>query len=281
MKRIFLITHQTKENTVELSRAIISAFARVGMEVVTEDWLFSRLDKRLNGLAEDRSAPFEAVVAVGGDGTLLRANQFALLNDVPLLGVNNGRLGFLTELEPEQIEAACARLLADDYEIDTRMMLSIAREDSAPYTALNDAVISRGGYARLIAVKAFVDGDLVGRYIADGLIVSTPTGSTGYSLSAGGPIVCPEVDCLIISPICAHSLQHRPVIAAPSKEIVIELDCQPAQEALLSVDGTMIGTLKQRERVTVTCAEQRARFIRLYPRAFFSLIRNKLSEWSC
>jgi NAD+ kinase len=146
---------------------------------------------------------------------------------------------------------------------------------------LNDVVVSRGGSARLIAVKASVDQELVGRYIADGLIVSTPTGSTGYSLSAGGPIVCPDVDCIVLSPICAHSLQHRPVVSSSKQTIVLELDFEPQRQAQLSIDGQEPILLQGGQKVTIVRSPRDAQFIRLEPKGFFQLIRFKLSEWSC
>ena len=157
-------------------------------------------------------------------------------------------------------------------------MLKIALDGRRSY-ALNDVVVSRGGYARLIGMDAFVDNDLVGHFIADGLIVSTPTGSTGYSLSAGGPIICPEVECMLLTPVCAHSLQHRPVITSAAQTVSIRLG--DASQAMVSVDGQENFTLLAGQTLTVTRASRPARFIRLEPRSFFSTIRIKLSEWSC
>lgn len=157
-------------------------------------------------------------------------------------------------------------------------MLKITLDDRQMF-ALNDVVVSRGGYSRLIAMDAFVDKDLVGHFIADGLIVSTPTGSTGYSLSAGGPIICPEVECMLLTPVCAHSLQHRPVVTSASQSVSIRLT--DAVQAMVSVDGQESFSLLSNQTLTVTRASRPAKFIRLEPRSFFSTIRIKLSEWSC
>jgi len=140
-------------------------------------------------------------------------------------------------------------------------------------------VVSRGGYARLIGMDAYVDQDLVGHFIADGLIVSTPTGSTGYSLSAGGPIICPEVECMLLTPVCAHSLQHRPVITSATQTVSIRLTDDV--RVMVSVDGQEAFMMHANETLTVTRASRPARFIRLENRSFFSTIRIKLSEWSC
>jgi len=213
-----------------------------------------------------------------GDGTLLRANSLALELDLPVLGINVGRVGFLAELEMEHLHEAFDKLSKDEYAILERMMLKIRVGDKTSY-ALNDVVVSRGGYARLIGMNAFVDEDLVGRFLADGLIVSTPTGSTGYSLSAGGPIICPEVECMLLTPVCAHSLQHRPVVTSAAQTVAIEL--VDAEQAMVSIDGQESFTLYSDQRLTVTRAERNARFIRLSPHSFFNTIRIKLSEWSC
>ena len=157
------------------------------------------------------------------------------------------------------------------------MMLRAAVGDREEF-ALNDVVLSRGGYARLIGVNVWVDGDQVGPFIADGLIVSTPTGSTGYSLSAGGPLVCPEVECMVLTPICAHSLQHRPVITSAAQTITIELDGD--HDAMMAVDGREPIRFSKGQTLTITRSKHAARFIRLGPKSFFNTIRIKLSEWS-
>lgn len=161
------------------------------------------------------------------------------------------------------------------------MMLDVCLPDGSIKTALNDVVVSRGGYARLIAVRASVGEELIGRYVADGLIISTPTGSTGYSLSAGGPIICPEVECVVLSPICPHSLQHRPVVANATQTITLALDCAPEQTAQLDVDGRMVGTLTGQEVVTISRSQTEAKLIRFGTHSFFHRIRAKLTEWSC
>ena len=219
----------------------------------------------------------DAIVAVGGDGTLLRANEVAVEHAIPLLGVNVGRVGFLAEVELDKLDEACKCLADNRYELDERMMLK-AETDGKTMLALNDVVVSRGGYSRLIGINAWVDGDQIGRFIADGLIVSTPTGSTGYSLSAGGPIVCPEVACMLVTPICAHSLQHRPVVTASSQTITIQLDGD--YHAMIAADGREPIRFQSGQTLTITRSAQPARFIRLEPRSFFSTIRVKLSEWS-
>lgn len=281
MKKVYMVMHQHKPNMIELIKQIIHAFKDAGISVSCESWLKESLGiDHVPLFCDDEPCACEAIVSVGGDGTLLRANMLSATHDIPLLGINVGTVGFLAEVEMDQLETACRLLYNDEYTLDQRMMLEAVIDDK-PYLALNDVVLSRGGYTRLIGVNAWVDEDHIGRFIADGLIVSTPTGSTGYSLSAGGPIVCPEVDCMLITPICAHSLQHRPVVTAATQCITVKLDKAHSSKAMISIDGQHMFELSSDQTLTIIRSAQRARFIRFEPKSFFSKIRIKLSEWSC
>lgn len=279
MKSVYVLMHDQKPNIEEIASIISEKLHQAGIRAAAEPWLYQRMqDASVQVFDADEPDGCEAILSVGGDGTLLRANTLSMTLDLPVLGVNIGRVGFLAELEMDQLEYAFEKLGRDEFAIRERMMLKIALGDETAY-ALNDVVVSRGGYARLISMNAFVDEDLIGRFVADGLIVSTPTGSTGYSLSAGGPIICPEVECMLLTPVCAHSLQHRPVITSASQTVAIQLT--DAIQAMVSVDGREKFTLLAGQTLTVTRAARPARFIRLEPRSFFSTIRIKLSEWSC
>ena len=260
MKSVYMLMHQRKPDANLLAERVLQALKRAQIAAAAEPWIRERLDG-------------EAVASLSP----LRANALAVRYNLPLLGVNVGRVGFLTEVELDHLEEACVRLANDEYTLETRMMLKATMGDRTDY-ALNDVVLSRGGYSRLIGVNAWVDGDRVGPFIADGLIVSTPTGSTGYSLSAGGPLVCPEVECMVLTPICAHSLQHRPVVTSPAQTITVRLD--GGYSAMVSVDGRKPWSFSSGQTLTITKAERAARFIRLGPKSFFSTIRIKLSEWT-
>ena len=279
MQNIYLIMHQTRKDIAAIAVQVATALRSTGITVCLEPWLRFTINDPFECDAAD--FPMDAIVAVGGDGTLLRATQLAIARDVPVLGINVGHIGFLVETELDHLTQACQKLRDDDFNIETRMMLDVTLPDGSVQTALNDVVLSRGGYARLIAVNASVENELIGRYIADGLIVSTPTGSTGYSLSAGGPIVCPEVECILLSPICPHSLQHRPVVANASQTITIALDCAPEQNAQLDVDGRMVGILSGTQQVTICRSQTVTKLIRFGAHSFFRRIRAKLTEWSC
>lgn len=278
MRNAYLMTHPKRKNQLAIAEQIAAILHAQGFTVSAEQWL----EKALEGKAVlQHVSPPDFVIAVGGDGTFLSAAQTALAWDIPLLGVNTGHIGFLIEVSLEQLPAMCERLKSGDYTIENRMALDVVRKGETIQTALNDVVISRAGYARLITVKASVENELVARYKADGLIVSTPTGSTGYSLSAGGPIVCPGVDCILLSPICPHSLQHRPVVADASQVITIELDCDPEQQAQLDVDGRMLCKLDTCEMIYIKRSAKPVKLFNFGTQSFFHRIRDKLSEWSC
>jgi len=278
MRNAYLMMHPKREDRKTIAGQIVSILHAEGISVSTEPWLAKSLSGK-PGLDQEAAPDF--VIAVGGDGTFLTAVQTALQLNIPVLGVNIGHIGFLIEITLDQLPAMCKRLQSGDYAVESRMMLDVLRKGEIIRTALNDVVISRAGYARLITVKASVENDLVARYMADGLIVSTPTGSTGYSLSAGGPIVCPEVECILLSPVCPHSLQHRPVVAGASQVITVELDCEPEQRVQLDVDGKIVCKLNTCESITIQRSEKTAKLIRFGTESFFHRIRDKLSEWSC
>ena len=279
MKAVYILMHQSKPDALEIAARLADAFHRCDMHVMAEEWLYQAAAEHSSDLFDGCShSDCDVILSVGGDGTLLRANDFALSAQLPVLGVNIGRVGFLTELELDELEAACKELKNDEYTIEKRMMLEV-RSQGERFLALNDVVVSRGGYSRLIGIDAWVEGDPIGRFLADGLIVSTPTGSTGYSLSAGGPIVCPELECMLLTPICAHSLQHRPVVTSASQTVTIRLHDEV--EAMLSVDGNEPIPFRCGDVLTITRSDRMAQFVRLRPRSFFSKIRIKLSEWSC
>lgn len=275
MLRIGLILHSRREDALGYAARIVRYLTRRGISVCAED-----------AFAEDVGVtPFSAVdradiiVSLGGDGTLLRGVPYALDWKAALLGINMGRVGFLTEAEPGDIEAVLEAVIAGEYELDERAVLHV-ESCGDHWHALNDVVLSRGGRARLTTISAWVDGELSGRYVADGVVVATPTGSTGYSLSAGGPIISPKVDCMVITPICAHTLQHRPAVVHGGAHITMELLPDDVQTASLQVDGQSCIELKSGMQVDIRMDARPIRLIRLKEQHFFQLVRDKLTEWT-
>jgi len=225
----------------------------------------------------------DLLITFGGDGTLLRGARLLGERDAPILGVNLGRMGFLTTATPDTMDEALEAAASGRYEVDTRCALEgrIRGSDGAERPgplALNDVVLHKGGVARVIGLRVLLKGEEIGRYSADGIIVATPTGSTAYSLSAGGPVVLPGVDALVITPICPHTLAVRPIVVPGDSEVAIEQVPPLGDEVLVSYDGQVGTVLKPNERVLVHRARAAVRLIRLEKEGFFARMRRKL-QW--
>ncbi len=275
MLRIGLILHSRRADALEYAARIVRYLTKRDISVCAEDVFAAEL-----GVTPFSSVPrADVIVSLGGDGTLLRGVPYALDWKAALLGINMGRVGFLTEAEPGDIEAVLEAVIAGEYELDERAVLHV-ESGTEHWHALNDVVLSRGGRARLTTINAWVDEELSGRYVADGVVVATPTGSTGYSLSAGGPIISPKVDCMVITPICAHTLQHRPTVVHGGAHITLELLPEDVQTASLQVDGQSCMELESGMQVFIRKDSRPLRLIRLKPQNFFQLVRDKLTEWT-
>ena len=228
----------------------------------------------------DLPAQVDLLVVLGGDGTLLSMARLVGDLGVPILGVNLGGLGFLTALTVEELFPALEAHLADGLVIEERIMLAatVSRrgERLAEYVALNDMVITKSAMSRIIRIEVAVDGQFATGYRADGLIVSTPTGSTAYSLSAGGPIVFPTMDAMVLTPICSHTLTNRPIVLPGSQRIEVTLLTD--QDVMLTADGQVGFALKQMDSVEVRRATPRLRLLRFPQKHFFSVLRTKL-KW--
>ena len=223
----------------------------------------------------------ECVIVLGGDGTLLQAANDISQLELPMLGVNMGTLGFLTDIEKNQIYGALDLLLKDEYQIEERMVLQGSYGENASIVshALNDIVINKGRFYHLVSVKVYINNELLDEYIADGIIVSSPTGSTGYNLSAGGPVMLPTMEGIIITPICPHSLNNRSVVVSAEDEVMIEIgDTRDEQEheAILIIDGMVQKTLQGGERITIQKAAVKTKLIKLGKMSFFEVFHEKL-----
>lgn len=271
------MVHGRREDAVCAAKKAAAWLLEQGVSVIAEDDAAPLLGPQVTSFSQAHGA--DVIVTLGGDGTLLRGAQYALRWDASLLGVNMGRVGFLAEIEPDALEAALAEVIAGRARTENRPVLEV-RCDGKTWYGLNDVVVSRGGYSRLITIDALVDGDSTGRYVADGLIVATPTGSTGYCLSAGGPVVSPRVDCMVITPICAHTLQHRPCVVHGGARIRLSLRAEDVQSASLQVDGQTCAELNGGMCVDVRKDERALRLIRMKETRFFQTVRDKLTEWT-
>ncbi|MFT8889336.1 MAG: NAD(+)/NADH kinase [Ethanoligenens sp.] len=221
----------------------------------------------------------DLIVVLGGDGTILHAAKLAAVRQLPVLGINVGRLGFMAGLELNELDRL-ARLVHGDYERDSRMMLEVSVDGTPISRALNDVVISKGAISRLIDIRVNCGERLVGNYRADGLIVFTPTGSTAYSLSAGGPVIDPEFESIGLTPICPHSLISRTILFSPDAEIGMAPEQLEEREAHLLVDGKQVMRLKNGMRVQVRRADRKTHLVRLKDISFYEVLNDKMNERS-
>ena len=278
-RKIGMIWNPTKTSGFEVARELRDILAERGLSVTTGITLAHALGTP--ELAEGSFEECDLLMVLGGDGTLLSALDYALPKNIPMLGINLGRMGFMTEVDPANLRRDVSEVLDGNYTIDSRMTLTVAGQNENNFFALNDIVLTRSTPSvRILSLEIEVNGIVVDRISGDGLIVATATGSTAYSLSAGGPIIRPGLDCLVITPICPHTLNTRPVVVSSNDVIKIRvMDDRGGAQAVM--DGRKVINVPCGEPgVTILRSELRARFIRLHDRNYFSLLRDKLSEWT-
>lgn len=224
----------------------------------------------------------DCLITLGGDGTLLRGARLLNGAETPILGINLGRVGFLTTAAPDTLDWALDAIVRRAYTTEPRLALqsSITGKGSKPGRVeplvLNDVVVHKGGVARVVRIKVSVDGDEVAQYSADGIIVSTPTGSTAYSMSAGGPIIVPTVDAIVVTAICPHTLAVRPLVLPAAAVVTIQPIPPWSEEVLVSFDGQVGQPIQPGERLEVRRAARPILLIRLGPESFFKRLRRKL-----
>jgi len=244
-------------------------------------------ERELEGLvpgaacADLGAAPLDVLMSLGGDGTMLRGARLACRRGIPIVGINLGHLGFLSSAGPDAAGTALARLARGGFAVERRLALEARLEGAEPLVAVNDVVVHKGGIARVVRLAVHVDGEPVGPYSADGLIVATPTGSTAYSMSAGGPIVVPSVDALVVTAICPHTLAVRPlVVPATARIAVVPLEPVPGPEPelLVSIDGQVAARLAPRHELVVGRAAQPVLLARVGEESFFGRLSRKL-QW--
>ncbi|HEY6783760.1 MAG TPA: NAD(+)/NADH kinase [Gemmatimonadales bacterium] len=227
------------------------------------------------------SSRLDCLLTLGGDGTLLRGARFLKGAQTPILGVNLGRVGFLTTASVQSLDWALDALVRGAFATEPRLALvpTIEHKQGLPKTeplVLNDVAVHKGGVARVVHLRVFVDGDEVGQYSADGIIISTPTGSTAYSMSAGGPIVVPGVDAIVVTAICPHTLAVRPLVLPSSSVVAVEPIPPWTDDVMVSFDGQVGTTIPPGDRLLVRRAEKPVLLVRLGPEGFFARMRKKL-----
>jgi len=287
MKRIGIIAKQNKPEAIPLARNLVEWLRTKKIEVYMEEGMAKQFHPPLAGPhlnsigREDIPKNVEMIIVLGGDGTLLSVARLVGDHDVPILGVNLGGLGFLTEITLEELYRVLAKVVQGDFVTDERVVLnaSVIRrgERMAEFIVLNDAVINKGALARIIDLETTINGEYLTTFKSDGLILSTPTGSTAYNLSAGGPIVYPSLHCIIITPICPHTLTNRPIMIPDDVEIRAMLKTKQ-QEVILTLDGQQGFTLEFEDVVEVKKAEGHIFLIKSPYRHYFEVLREKL-KW--
>lgn len=285
MKKIALIPNLTKKGAYNTSLNVIDKLLALKFDVLMceelkEKYQISRISFCKTN--EEMYKLCDMVLTIGGDGTIIHAARFAAPLKKPLLGINMGRLGFVAELEANEIDML-SRLSCGAYSIEKRMMIKIvhkSKNTEEAFYAVNDAVISRGSLSRLIDIDVSLEGDkgYICSYRADGLIISTPTGSSAYSLAAGGPVVEPTMKCIVMTPICSHSLFARPVVFSHHSRLSVSASCDDNTEVFMTVDGVNTVTVKQGDNVFISEAETEAEFIKLKGKSFYRVLKDKFTE---
>ena len=284
MKKFALLTNYSKDKRLVYTRMIKTYITENGGSYWIPRYI-SEPDKDGDQRYDfsDMPGDIECVLVLGGDGTLLQAARELLQRHIPLLGINLGTLGFLTSAEKSELPKCLDSVLDDSCSIDERMMLEgVAYHGSEKIQmniALNDVIIARAGFSRLVELKIYVNGELLSIYNAVGIIVSTPTGSTGYSLSAGGPIIFPQTDVIVITPICPHSLQARSLVVSGEDRIMIEIGRRrktQREEAMVTFDGRSAQELETGDRIEIYKAQETTQLIRLKGRSFYQVLQNKI-----
>ena len=286
MKKAILTPNPYRDKNFNTVRTAMDILQKAGMEVklclpfevdrtyeLPSDLRFSRLDREL---------PFaDVIICFGGDGTILHMAKAATRYDLPILGVNIGTMGFMAELESTELNQL-AGLATGEYTIDSRMMMDVTvhRERDIIFheRSLNDVVLTKGAVARIVHLSVACDGVDVMECGGDGLIIATPTGSTAYSLSAGGPIVEPEAHSILLTPICAHDMMSRCIVASDKRVITIELTRNMRRNAFLSVDGGKALKLNMGDVTTVRKSDKETKLIRLKKRSFYDVINAKFKK---
>jgi NAD+ kinase len=278
-KRVALFGRHTDKRVAEPMQALARHLAQAGITVFAADTLGLELDAtRLP--EEDLVNDADLAIAIGGDGTMLYAGGLVREHGTPILGVNRGRLGFLADITPDEMIASVDQVLAGKYQKDSRMLLKALYTDGSGNTTtafgLNDVVVQRRGKDGMVDFSTRVAGTYVNTHSGDGLIVATPTGSTAYALSCGGPILEPHIEAVALVPICPHTLTDRPIVIPASQDIDIKLLERDNTRAEVTVDGNHLGTLRPGDALRVAAAGERITMLHPPGHDFYGILRSKL-----
>jgi NAD+ kinase len=278
LKRFGIIGHSKRDNVGRVAKVIIDWLSLYDLEYYVSDDVAAVIGTTEHVVPiDDLWQHIDCLLALGGDGTMLAAARSVGCHGIPIFGINVGNLGFLTEITAQDIPMALPKIKDDDFIVEERMVLeSIVRSnDENPRYALNDVVLDNGEDSRLVKLYLFLDHHFVCSYNADGLIIATPTGSTAYNLAAGGPVLHPQLEALIASPICPHSLTLRPLAFSQNSQVVIKL-ANDTGNVRMTVDGQVSSILSPGTEIAIKKAPHYVKLIRLKEYDFFEILRNKL-----
>lgn len=281
MKKIAIIPNTKKDADLKSTKRILDILEKKVHVLMCDKYQASGMNAEYmpyNNLFDEA----ECMVTLGGDGTILQIAAPCARRGIPVLGINLGKVGFLTEIELDNIEYALSRLADGDYGIEKRMMMNVKIHKAGGMItsthALNDVVVSKNAGAKLINLELSAGNEPVNSYIADGLIIATPTGSTGYSISAGGPVVDPGMSLFVATPICAHTLSVRSAVLPCEKEIIISLSNEyPDNSAVVSADGDIQCEVSSRDRIIITKSDYEFSIIKIGTYSFYNTVLKKLS----
>jgi len=272
MKNIGININTTKDKDGEISKYVKNIISKYIDD--TNIFIF----KDSIGLESNKYNYLDIIIALGGDGTILRTSRNLNNCNIPILGVNIGNLGFLSSVELQGFENAMKRFMEDDYYVEDRMMLNCTlpyRGELEEYTALNDIVVSKGTLARVVKYELHIDNKFYIGFTGDGLIISTPTGSTAYSLSAGGPIIYPDLDVISVTPICPLSLSMRTIVLGSKSKISISIKCEH-ESVFLTLDGQRAIKLNNYEEILVSVSNKKCRLVKFNDYNYFDVLRKKI-----
>lgn len=279
LRAVGIVSKPKKEDICEVAPGLLTWLEKHGIGVICDQETHQCLNRQGGTPRAEIPAQVDLLVVLGGDGTLLATARYVGEHNVPILAVNLGSLGFLTETTLDEMYTVLERVLADEHEVEERRMLdaTVLRQGRrvAHYRALNDVVLHKAALARIVDFDVIVNGSFVSRIRADGLILSTPTGSTAYSLSAGGPIVFPSVEAMVLTPIAPHMLTNRPLVIPGDSKVELQVH-NPGESVYVTVDGQVGEELRNSDQVRIERSDRAVRLVVSPSRDYFQVLRSKL-----
>jgi NAD+ kinase len=280
---IGVVVNVEKDQGLKYTKILLDSINKNGAKYIVCEKIAKKLGLIESSFSEEELIEMsDIIVCLGGDGSFLKAARMILEKDVPIIGINLGNLGFLADVDKNEIDTAVKKLVNNDYNIEKRMLLEtkIIRDNNiiAMDTALNDVVVSRGALSRILHLRTYVDDNFMDMFPGDGLIISTPTGSTAYTLSAGGPIVQPDAGLIIVTPICPHLLYSRSFIATKDKvvKIIVDEDCD--HNAMVTVDGQVGYEIRGGDLIITKESSKTIKMIKINTRHFLEVLRGKIYD---